>query len=1448
MSVNVWQHFRPVLSLQVSSSYCEGCGQRKWNMVDVEKVLNGPPSYPTKYFGCELRALAQFDVKNGRYIVHGSHEANKLQEMFDGFIKKCVLCPESSTVNWMEQCAGRDKSEDVSSGPTLASHLSPSQTINHSCTPFQGNYLVTLPAWLNFPSTRKVCLDLRAGSHYVKFTITLETKDKTQKLLELSGLKKAHLPCTSFLLPPSLPCGATEEVALTVIGVGNNFSFGEKKTVLAQRQGSGAFIHTDQGVYLLGQEQQNMMGPILVTTNSNFVPVNDKYSKVELQDPHGNRIAQWLEVAPRQGLDLSFQLAPEVVLGTYTVAVAEDKTFGTFSVEEFVMEEGAGKRAAPRLSQKTERKRAAPGTDLPRGFEIYSQMGGDLAAASVTPLIGGVDSADLATRQVSLPALPCSTLLKLCAQWKRTPAPIEEDRFLDKGVALSATQDVHVSSQVGLVTFEDTNNFYYPNFPFSGKVYMSWGHDDSLLKNHPVFLVTYGGKELISQTPTTDNTSLAFFTLGTVGWNRTGISLEVPHYQNAYLYLEPFYNTTHSFLSIHQLKGLLKCGQPQEAWADYDTDPVDAGPDHLLLWTSTFHRCGAWSAPSQANTGLQPGEPHSAPCSWAGWKGSFSLSLTFTSTLAPDPALVTYAIFPSWGVVANKIWFSAKMCFDNQASLGFSPSQQMPGADTELQLQAAPGSLCTLRGAGQEHLAVLLLRVSPPQLVSRLESSAFHRSLLLASSAGGSAPQGAELSSPSHRPPPLESAPLSASTSAARALGSLSCRSLSLSPTVGLPALQPFFVHLTLPSHVGESFCLAAAIFSYLKTCILAYLLHQKPTLNRRSPHPLGATRHITGISWELPDMKTQYKALDSREPCGGQKGLVPERGWSDALIKPVLVKPEAVLMEKNHSLLCPKGKVASESVSLELPVEVVSDSTKASITALGDLKGTTLQNLDRLVQMLSGYREQNMVIFAPVNRMQPLKWPASLKGLGMFFEVITEISNHICFSGYQKVLTHKHSHGSSSTFGERDGAGNTGFPSGATPQNKPKLHTISWRSPSLTRFPLYPCGLAAFVRKSSGHSWISIFNDDKNIRDAVRWMTGKQLPHDEEAKVHRVCKLPAVWATKAGLRLATMLLCTFQTQGEAGTCRGAVGDEVSLVAYIMAALLDRGKTKEAYRGFSSTQDTFVAVQALAKNATIVYVSSEKVSLDVKSTGNFQHTFNLHPANLVMQQETLANMPGHTLEALGQGCAYAQTMLRYNIFPPKNVETFSLSVEVGKAGCEQPTSPSLTLTIHTSYVGSHSSSNMATAEVRMLPGLSPTEGTKQLLLQQPPGKKVESGTDKLDIDLEVLCKEIQTFTFTTNPSVGHQPASSNHRSLRLITTYQEEDGGLCQGRSTRELLLPSHQPSGTVHSGGAAQSEHLPQSQKSRRAQPAPLFQVPQGQGQGVGSLGLSGAVVASAT
>ncbi|SAL99709.1 hypothetical protein [Absidia glauca] len=62
------------------------------NMTEIARALSRPPSYPTKYFGCELGAQVKCDDKNERYIVNGEHDAERLQTILDGFISKFVLC------------------------------------------------------------------------------------------------------------------------------------------------------------------------------------------------------------------------------------------------------------------------------------------------------------------------------------------------------------------------------------------------------------------------------------------------------------------------------------------------------------------------------------------------------------------------------------------------------------------------------------------------------------------------------------------------------------------------------------------------------------------------------------------------------------------------------------------------------------------------------------------------------------------------------------------------------------------------------------------------------------------------------------------------------------------------------------------------------------------------------------------------------------------------------------------------------------------------------------------------------------------------------------------------------------------------------------------------------------------------------------------------------------
>jgi translation initiation factor 5 len=62
------------------------------NLPEVSNALKVPVEYPIKFIGRELGANT--DIKPNSYLINGSHQVEKMQELLDKFIKKYVLCPK----------------------------------------------------------------------------------------------------------------------------------------------------------------------------------------------------------------------------------------------------------------------------------------------------------------------------------------------------------------------------------------------------------------------------------------------------------------------------------------------------------------------------------------------------------------------------------------------------------------------------------------------------------------------------------------------------------------------------------------------------------------------------------------------------------------------------------------------------------------------------------------------------------------------------------------------------------------------------------------------------------------------------------------------------------------------------------------------------------------------------------------------------------------------------------------------------------------------------------------------------------------------------------------------------------------------------------------------------------------------------------------------------------
>ncbi|CAM4686355.1 unnamed protein product [Lepidochelys olivacea] len=178
-------------------------------------------------------------------------------------------------------------------------------------------YVVVSPAVLYHPHSGTVSVHLSDLNETVRVSVRLERGDGPSAipLLEREVQEPRLHENVRFQVPA--PSGGRQEAAELHVSIrGDALHFSERKKVLLQALESGTLVQTDKAVYKPGQTA--------------------KLPLVTLQDPSGNRIAQWRDVTPQQGIvDLSLPLSAEPTLGTY--AIQAQGMRHSFSVEEYVL-------------------------------------------------------------------------------------------------------------------------------------------------------------------------------------------------------------------------------------------------------------------------------------------------------------------------------------------------------------------------------------------------------------------------------------------------------------------------------------------------------------------------------------------------------------------------------------------------------------------------------------------------------------------------------------------------------------------------------------------------------------------------------------------------------------------------------------------------------------------------------------------------------------------------------------------------------------------------------------------------------------------------------------------------------------------------------------------------------------------------------------------------------
>ncbi|NXH70185.1 A2ML1 protein, partial [Hydrobates tethys] len=663
---------------------------------------------------------------------------------------------------------------------------------------------------------------------------------------------------------------------------------------------------------------------------------------------------------------------------------------------------------------------------------------------------------------------------------------------------------------------------------------------------------------------------------------------------------------------------------------------------------------------------------------------------------------------------------------------------------------------------------------------------------------------------------------------------------LGLAPATTLTAFKPFFVELALPYSVvrHEAFTLVATVFNYLRQC-----LRVQVTLAESAELEVVASADeafsgcicadeartfrwgVRATSLGEVNITISTEALSSKELCGNDMPVVPAQGRVDTMIKPLLVQPGGILVEKAHnSLLCQE---AAEEISLEVPANILEGSQRAHVTVMGDIMGNALQNLDRLLAMPYGCGEQNMVRFAPNIYIQQY-----LEKSGQLHPDIRAKAQGFLQSGYQRELLYKHDDGSYSAFGKSDPRGNT------------------W--------------LTAFVLKSFGQARAYVAIEERHITDALHWLQKKQRetgcfrsvgklfnnalqggisdelslsayvtaamlelglsPTDPKVSSALQCLeasatddpyTQALLAYVFGLagrreqqraRLQSLAQHSVSAEGQLHWQRkgkalpssqpswaAAAPAEVEMTAYVLLAYLSQPQVSSAdlgtasqivrwlsrqqnpYGGFASTQDTVVALQALAKYAALTYASNGDFMVTVTSPTGTVQDFVLHNNNrLVLQRAALHELPGtYGVRARGQGCALVQVTLRYNVPPPPSTGMFDLRMETEPKECTGDARARFRLLLRARYTGERPATNMVVIEAKLPSGYIPDKSSVVELKRQKLVKKVEVQPDQVTIYLDQLTKEEETFAFTATqdfPVRNLQPAT-----VTLYDYYETDD-------------------------------------------------------------------------
>ncbi|XP_043921643.1 CD109 antigen-like [Protopterus annectens] len=616
---------------------------------------------------------------------------------------------------------------------------------------------------------------------------------------------------------------------------------------------------------------------------------------------------------------------------------------------------------------------------------------------------------------------------------------------------------------------------------------------------------------------------------------------------------------------------------------------------------------------------------------------------------------------------------------------------------------------------------------------------------------------------------------------------------------VQLEAFQSFFIFLNLPNSVirGEQFILEVTIFNYKEDS-----LEVTVTLQKNESFDILSSSNTT-ISNQyvvtIPSQDGKTVLFPIKPNLLGELSITVKATSpvaSDAITQSVLVKAEGIAQSYSQTLLLSLttnygSNSTSNTLNFTFPPDVVNGSQRAYVTVVGNILGPSITGLDSLIQLPSGCGEQNMINFAPgVYILKYLKVTKQLKA------DIQEKALNYMQEGYQTELMYKRQDGSFSAFGNSDPSGSTWLTAfvlrcflqarDCMDIDKTVLSlAVQWlmtkQNPS---GEFWEPGQVIHSELQGGHNGpitltayvlIAVLEDNefqKTYENAIsRAVTFLEQKVSSGIKDNYALSIATYALSLANSRSAGIALdqlngraikrggMQFWNTPSSGLSSGwqPRSTDIELAAYVLLSHFTLKKFAEGIPimkwlsqqrnhlgGYSSTQDTIVALQALSQFATLSNTNTTSMTVMVTEPGmTAPLTFEINAQNVLEHQSQMLPVQQPMMvkiEASGNGTAFCQLNIFYSLKTAasgrqrrdtQSTEAFDLEITVID---DKDNIDHLTLSICTSFTF-EGRTGMALLDVTLPSGFTLVQNgvSRNVLI-----KNVETNESKVHIYLDSI--------------------------------------------------------------------------------------------------------------